>query len=105
MRCAKGLVGYENTQNTKQILTPSFIATDVTMSGLPAAQDKTLPAGPVSLEDEANWLVAWQKNLSRQSLYNNIVKEVFNSMTRIIGWALISFVSRYSVTTACLAKV
>ena len=26
------------------------------MSGLPAAQDKTLPAGPVSLEDEANWL-------------------------------------------------
>ena len=86
-------------------MTPSFTATDVTMSGLPAAQDKTLPAGPVSLEDEANWLVAWQKNLSRQSLYNNIVKEVFNSMTRIIGWALISFVSRYSVTTACLAKV
>ena len=77
----------------------------VTMSGLPPAQDKTLPAGAVSLEDEANWLVAWQKNLSRQSLYNNIVKEVFNSMTRIIGWALISFVSRYSVTTACLAKV
>ena len=77
----------------------------VTVSGLPAAQDKTLPAGAVSLEDEANWLVAWQKNLSRQSLYNNIVKEVFNSMTRIIGWALISFVSRYSVTTACLAKV
>ena len=72
------------------------------MSGLPAAQDKTLPAGPVSLEDEANWLVAWQKNLSRQSLYNNIVKEVFNSMTRIIGWALISFVSRY---TGCLPAI
>ena len=58
----------------------------------PTSNKRTLPGSSVTLEPDANWLEAWEKNLSRQTLYNNIVKEVFNSMTRIIGWALISFV-------------
>ena len=77
-------------------------------------QDKTV-AG-VDLDSEADWNAALTKNISRytkyitmwmffsyvllgtysfhcrQNLYNNIIKEVFNSMTRIIGWALIALV-------------
>ena len=30
----------------------------------------------------------------RQNLYNNIIKEVFNSMTRIMGWSFIALVSK-----------
>jgi len=54
------------------------------------AQDRTLPG--VELDSEADWNGALTKNVSRQTLYNNIIKEVFNSMTRIIGWALIALV-------------
>merc|ERR1712223_316398 len=46
----------------------------------------------VDLDSEADWNAALTKNVSRQTLYNNIIKEVFNSMTRIIGWALIALV-------------
>ena len=62
-------------------------------SQLMPARDRTIPESSVSLIPDANWKDAWEKNLSRQTLYNNIVKEVFNSLTRIIGWSLISFVS------------
>jgi len=54
------------------------------------AQDRTLPG--VELDPEAEWNAALTKNVARQTLYNNIIKEVFNSMTRIIGWALIALV-------------
>merc|ERR1719286_91673 len=56
----------------------------------PPAQDRTLPG--VELDPEAEWNAALTKNVARQTLYNNIIKEVFNSMTRIIGWALIALV-------------
>lgn len=32
------------------------------------------------------WTVAWTRNLSEQSLINNVIKEIFNALTRIIGW-------------------
>ena len=54
-------------------------------------EEKTI-AG-IELDPEADWTAAWEKNLQRQTLYNNIVKEVFNSFTRILGWHLISVVS------------
>merc|ERR1712183_406245 len=54
------------------------------------AQDRTLPG--VELDPGADWNDALTKNVARQTLYNNIIKEVFNSMTRIIGWALIALV-------------
>merc|ERR1712083_105020 len=44
----------------------------------------------VALDSDADWQRAVEKNLARQNLYNNVVKEVFNSFTRIIGWMLIS---------------
>ena len=47
----------------------------------------------VTLDSEADWRKAVEKNLARQNLYNNVVKEVFNSLTRIVGWTLISLVS------------
>ena len=46
----------------------------------------------INLNPAADWRAAWEKNLQRQTLYNNIVKEVFNSFTRILGWHLISVV-------------
>ena len=46
----------------------------------------------IELDPDADWKAAWEKNLQRQTLYNNIVKEVFNSFTRILGWHLISVV-------------
>ena len=55
-----------------------------------AIEEKTL-AG-IALDPAADWKAAWEKNLQRQTLYNNIVKEVFNSFTRILGWHLISVV-------------
>merc|ERR1712209_143637 len=61
-----------------------------TIGQLQPIQDKTV-AG-VDLDSEADWNAALTKNVSRQTLYNNIIKEVFNSMTRIIGWALIALV-------------
>merc|ERR1711885_15912 len=61
-----------------------------TIGQLQPIQDKTV-AG-VDLDSEADWNAALTKNVSRQNLYNNIIKEVFNSMTRIIGWALIALV-------------
>ena len=64
---------------------------------LPAYSQNVLSArnarNDVDLKDDATWKSAAEKNISRQSLYNNIVKEVLNALTRIIGWALISFVS------------
>lgn len=56
-------------------------------------EEKTL-AG-IQLDPEADWKAAWEKNLQRQTLYNNIVKEVFNSFTRMLGWHLISVVSTW----------
>ena len=47
----------------------------------------------VMLKPDADWQQAVEKNLARQNLYNNVVKEVFNSFTRIVGWSLISLVS------------
>ena len=58
-------------------------------------QERTL--SEIELDPEADWKKAWEKNLERQTLYNNIVKEVFNSFTRIIGWHLISMVSQCDV--------
>ena len=55
-----------------------------------AIEEKTI-AG-ITLDPEADWKAAWEKNLQRQTLYNNIVKEVFNSFTRMLGWHLISVV-------------
>merc|ERR1711953_419325 len=55
-----------------------------------AIEEKTL-AG-IALDPAADWKAAWEKNLQRQTLYNNIVKEVFNSFTRMLGWHLISVV-------------
>ena len=64
------------------------------LSPLPDSQrgieEKTI-AG-IDLNPDADWAAAWEKNLHRQTLYNNIVKEVFNSFTRILGWHLISVV-------------
>merc|ERR1711923_142499 len=51
---------------------------------------KPLAERTVSLDPEADWQAAVEKNLARQNLYNNVIKEVFNSLTRIIGWTLIS---------------
>ena len=53
-------------------------------------------ARSVALASDADWTLAVEKNLARQTLYNNVVKEVFNSLTRIIGWSLISVVSSWS---------
>ena len=36
----------------------------------------------LSLEPEASWLKAIQKNLENQNLYNNIVKELLNGILR-----------------------
>ena len=61
-------------------------------------------------QEEANWTTSWEKNLSNQALYNNVVKvifvklsldkmiffllqEIFNALTRIIGWTAMSLVS------------
>ena len=65
--------------------------------GLPGLLLGSSPTHPsidrtVSLEPEADWQKAVEKNLARQNLYNNVIKEVFNSLTRIIGWTLISLV-------------
>ena len=64
---------------------------------------------PHSSGEKHNYQIVW-KNLStnkscllsnwntlppRQDLYNNIIKEVFNSMTRIIGWTLIALVQTH----------
>merc|ERR1711976_119029 len=46
----------------------------------------------IMLDPVADWQTALEKILSQQSLYNNIVKELFNSFTRIVGWSLISVV-------------
>ena len=53
-------------------------------------QERTLKE--IQLDADADWTAAWEKNLDRQTLYNNIVKEVFNSFTRILGWHFISVV-------------
>ena len=58
-----------------------------------AIQEKTI--ANIQLNDQADWTAAWKKNLDRQTLYNNIVKEVFNSFTRILGWHLISVVGSW----------
>eukprot|EP00092_Neocalanus_flemingeri_P013302 GFUD01014337.1.p1 GENE.GFUD01014337.1~~GFUD01014337.1.p1 ORF type:complete len:151 (+),score=42.93 GFUD01014337.1:26-454(+) len=60
--------------------------------GLPSTSphvDRTVGSS-VGLDAEADWQKAVEKNLARQNLYNNVVKEVFNSFTRIVGWTLIS---------------
>ena len=57
----------------------------------PASEERTVK--DIQLNAEADWGSAWEKNLHRQTLYNNIVKEVFNSFTRILGWHLISTVN------------
>merc|ERR1712083_298596 len=46
----------------------------------------------VELDPEADWKTAVEKNLANQSLYNNAINEVFNGLTRIIGWTLIVLV-------------
>merc|ERR1712027_113717 len=46
----------------------------------------------IMLDPAASWQTALEKILSQQSLYNNIVKELFNSFTRIVGWTLISVI-------------
>jgi len=51
------------------------------------AEDRTLD---IELKKEADWTTAWTKNLSNQALYNNCVKEIFNALTRIIGWTAMS---------------
>jgi len=57
-----------------------------------AAVEAQARAGGVELQPEADWNAALTKNVARQNLYNNIIKEVFNSMTRIMGWSLIALV-------------
>jgi len=52
------------------------------------AAERTLDG--ITLEEEADWTTSWEKNLSNQSLYNNMVKEIFNALTRIIGWTAMS---------------
>lgn len=32
------------------------------------------------------WELAWERNLREQGLINNIVKELLNAFTRIVGW-------------------
>eukprot|EP00092_Neocalanus_flemingeri_P062418 GFUD01075288.1.p1 GENE.GFUD01075288.1~~GFUD01075288.1.p1 ORF type:complete len:153 (+),score=33.41 GFUD01075288.1:48-506(+) len=44
----------------------------------------------IVLDQEADWQKAVEKNVARQNLYNNVVKEVFNGLTRMVGWTLIS---------------
>ena len=56
-------------------------------------EEKTL--ANIELDPVADWKTAWEKNLQRQTLYNNIVKEVFNSFTRMLGWHLISVVGSW----------
>ena len=47
----------------------------------------------MELESEADWQQSVEKVLANQSLYTNVIKEVFNALARIIGWVLISLVS------------
>merc|ERR1711962_456689 len=54
----------------------------------------------VELQPEADWNEAIEKNLARQNLYNNIVKEVFNSLTRMMGWSFIALVLYGSLITS-----
>ena len=32
------------------------------------------------------WKSAWEKNLGQQNLLNNVVKEILNAFSRILGW-------------------
>jgi len=43
----------------------------------------------LDLDSEASWMTAWQKNLGLQNLFNNIVKEILNSILRSLGWILL----------------
>lgn len=38
------------------------------------------------------WITAWEKNLEEQGFYNNMVKEMFNAIARMIGWFTIQMV-------------
>ena len=57
----------------------------------PVAKSRTL-VRPVMLLPEADWKTALERNLRNQSLYNNMINEIFNGLTRIIGWTLIALV-------------
>ena len=72
------------------IVSPFFSPSPDKQRGI---EEKTL--ANIELDPEADWTAAWEKNLQRQTLYNNIVKEVFNSFTRMLGWHLISVVSTW----------
>merc|ERR1719384_1712034 len=69
------------------IVSPFFSPSPDKQRGI---EEKTL--ANIDLDPVADWKTAWEKNLQRQTLYNNIVKEVFNSFTRMLGWHLISVV-------------
>ena len=72
------------------IVSPFFSPSPDKQRGI---EEKTL--ANIELDPVADWKTAWEKNLQRQTLYNNIVKEVFNSFTRMLGWHLISVVGSW----------
>merc|ERR1719419_677677 len=72
----------------REVLWPKLITTNP-KSSVPEFTDPQLER-TVELSPEADWQEAVEKNLARQNLYNNVIKEIFNSLTRIVGWAIIS---------------
>merc|ERR1712014_274911 len=72
----------------REVLWPKSITSN-RKSSVPEFTDPQVER-TVVLSPEADWQEAVEKNLARQNLYNNVIKEIFNSLTRIVGWAIIS---------------
>ena len=67
------------------------------LSATPNRSGELLSSSPhrsgLTYSPQASWLEAINSNLSNQKLYNNIVKEILNGLTRAFSWLVLSLVS------------
>ena len=54
--------------------------------------EKTIDLANIDLAESADWIVAFNKTLAKQSTYNTVINEVLKGITRIAGWLLLTLV-------------
>jgi len=52
--------------------------------------EKTIDLANIDLAESADWIVAFNKTLAKQSTYNTVINEVLKGITRIAGWLLLT---------------